>query len=75
MKKIYLRMLLYFVPGATELRIVNGKNMPTFKEASIGHNFLQDDTEWEKCLEEGAAVQTGRCLRQLFTSILLYCDQ
>jgi len=25
-------------------------------------------------LEEGSAIQTGRCLRQLFASILLFCE-
>ena len=48
--------------------------MPTFKEACIAHNLLQDDTEWQKCLEEGAQIQTGKCLRQLFASILLFCE-
>ena len=75
-EKYYLRMLLYFVPGATsfeELRSFNN-NIMTFKEACNAHNLLQDDTEWEKCLEEGAAIQTGRCLRQLFASILLFCE-
>ena len=74
-KKYYLRMLLYFIPGATsfeELRTFNNIIMPTFKEACIAHNLLQNVTEWQKCLEEGAAIQTGRCLRQLFASILKF---
>jgi hypothetical protein len=76
-EKYYLRMLLYVIPGATsfeKLRTVKQKIMPTFKEACIAYNLLRDDTEWQKCLEEGAAIQTPRHLRQLFASILLFCE-
>ena len=73
-EKYYLRMLLYIIPGATsfeELRTVNNNILATFKDACIGHNLLQDDLEWQNCLEEGSEMQTGQCLRQLFASILL----
>ena len=45
-EKYYLRMLLYFIPGAKsfdELKTFNNKIMHTFKEACISHNLLQDD--------------------------------
>ena len=69
-------MLLYLIPGASfeQLRTIKNKTLPTFKEACIAYNLLQDDVEWEKCSEEGASIQTVRCLRQLFATILLFCE-
>ncbi|CAG8521481.1 18321_t:CDS:2 [Racocetra persica] len=35
---------------------------------------LSDDTEWDACLLEASAIQTGHQLRQLFANILLFCQ-
>jgi len=47
-------MLIYFIHLSTsfkELITYHNIIMPTFKEACIACNLLQDDIEWEKCLE------------------------
>lgn len=72
-ERFYLRTLLTVVPGATsfeDLRTVDGVVCPTFQAACLARGLLEDDNEWELCLEEAAVMQTGHQLRQLFATIL-----
>ena len=35
--------------------------------------LLEDDSAWQRMLQEAAGYQTGQQLRQLFATLLLYC--
>jgi len=76
-KRYFLRILLTHISGATSfnnLKTVNGQICRTFKEACIRLGLLQDDSEWNTCLYEASAMQTGKQLRHLFAMILLICQ-
>src|ERR1043165_9077961 len=76
-ERYYLRILLTHIKGATsfdDLKTVNGHTCNSFKEACIRLALLQDDNEWDACLLEASNIQTGKQLRQLFASILLFCQ-
>ena len=77
----YLRILLHHdhCKGKTsfkDLRTVSGEEEPcdTYKEVCRRLGLLQDDREWSEALTEAAA--TGMCpqLRELYVTILLYCE-
>ncbi len=36
--------------------------------------LLEDDTEWDRCLEEAVTYAMPKQLRQLFATILVYCQ-
>jgi hypothetical protein len=76
-ERYYLRMLLNVVCGATsfeDLRTVNGELCGTFKEACAALGLLQNDREWDQCLTEAARIQSGKQLRNLFATLLLFCE-
>ncbi|CAG8588520.1 237_t:CDS:2 [Cetraspora pellucida] len=61
-ERYYLRTLLTYVRGATSfdnLKTVNGYVCESFKEVCIRLGLLQDDAEWDACLLETSAIQTG----------------
>src|ERR1700761_6518989 len=69
-------MLLCTVPQPTSfqyLRTVNDTLLPTFKAACCARGLLISDDEYDFCLNEASAMQTGRQLRRLFCIILLEC--
>ena len=57
-----------------DLKTVNGYTCRTFKEACICLSLFQDNNEWDACLLEASAIQSGKQLRHLFASILLFCE-
>ncbi|XP_076039480.1 uncharacterized protein LOC143024554 [Oratosquilla oratoria] len=64
-EKFHLRMLLLHVPGATsfdDLKTVGGEQLPTFKDACIRLQLLEDDNELEMALSEAAIYQMPRQL-------------
>lgn len=76
-ERFYLRLLLLHVRGPknfADVRTFNGITYPTFKEAAAARSLLEDDTEWERCLQEAAATNMPRQLRQLFTFICVFCN-
>lgn len=76
-ERFYLRTLLAVVKGPRsfdDLRTYNGSIYGTFQEACLARGLLEDDSEWRQCLEEAAQMQTGSHLRQLFSTLLLFCD-
>ena len=76
-ERFYLRTLLTVVKGPTSfahLRTVNGTLYPTFCEACLARGLLEDDGEWRQCLQEAAMLQTGTRLRNLFATILIFCE-
>jgi hypothetical protein len=76
-ERYYLRMLLLTVKGACSyeaLRTFNNNVYPSFKEACQACGLLGDDNEWLHAFEEAATWATALQLRQLFVTILLYCQ-
>ena len=74
-EKYFLRLLLLHVRGAqsfTELRTVDGLIYDTNREAAMARNLLEDDMEWQRCLEEAATFRMPHQLRELFVSILVF---
>ena len=55
-----------------DLRTVNGQHYPTFKDACKALGLLEDDTEYIKCLEEAAVMQTGSALCSLFGTMMIH---
>ncbi|XP_074337453.1 uncharacterized protein LOC141674642 [Apium graveolens] len=76
-ERFYMRMLLNFVKGSTSfecIRTVNGVTYPTFKAACYALGLLDDDKEWMDCLSEASVWATGNELRNLFVTILIFCQ-
>jgi len=76
-ERYYLRMLLMIVKGTQDyeqLRTYNGKLYHTFKEACNARGLLGNDQEWYDAFNEAAAWGTSSQLRQLFVTMLLFCD-
>src|SRR6266404_4821023 len=75
-ERFYLRLLLTSVKGATsfeDLRFFQGTQHTSFREACILRGLLEDDNEWDQCLQEASHMQTGRQLCHLFVTILKDC--
>jgi hypothetical protein len=73
----YLRMLLNYVKGATSyehLRTMDGRDHDTFKDACIVMGLFVDDNEWHQALEEADVWALGRRLRDMFASMLMFCE-
>ncbi len=73
----YLRMLLNCVKGATSyehLRTVDGIEHNTFKDACIVMGLFADDNEWHQALEEVDLWALVRQLRDMFASMLMFCE-
>ncbi|KAH7665981.1 DNA helicase protein [Dioscorea alata] len=73
----YLRLLLNEIKGATsyeDLRTINGITYTTYKETCFVLGILGDDSEWLDALTQASHWATGAQLRQLFVTIILFCD-
>ena len=73
----YLRMLLHIVKGATsfsEIRTITGHEYPTFRSACEALGLLGDDQEWSLALNDAAQWASPYQLRQLFITLLLFCE-
>jgi len=76
-ERYYLQMILNCVKGATSyehLRTVDGREHNTFKDACIAMGLLVDDNEWHQALEEAGVWGLGRQLRDMFASMLMFCE-
>jgi hypothetical protein len=76
-ERYHLRMLLNCIKGATSyehLRIVDDRVHDTFKDACIAMGLLADDNEWHQALEEAGIWASGRQLRDMFASMLMFCE-
>lgn len=72
----YLRLLLIKVPGPTSyefLRTFNTILYDTFQAACAIRGFIEDDAEWDRCLEEAVMFQMPLQLRKLFVLLLVHC--
>jgi len=75
-ERFYLSTLLTVVKGAEsweDLRKYQGELHTSFKAACFARGLLEDDGEWQKCLQEAGNMQTGHQLCCLFAIILLHC--
>ncbi|XP_038709423.1 uncharacterized protein LOC120004225 isoform X1 [Tripterygium wilfordii] len=73
----YLRMLLSHVKGPTnftEIRTINGTIYETFKEACNAMGLIGNDREWNEAMQEAAQWATPHELRNLFVTMLLFCE-
>ena len=76
-ERFYLRLLLNVVRGPRsyeEIRTVNNVLYPTFKEACHALGLLDSDGEWNDALNEAANWASGFQLRELFVTLLLFCE-
>jgi hypothetical protein len=76
-ERYYLRMLLNCIKGATSyknLRTMDGTEHNTFKDACIAMGLLEDDNEWHQALEEAGIWASGQQLRDMFASMLMFCE-
>ena len=75
----YLRMLLHHdhCKGATsfqDIRTVGDQTFSTFKAACLELRLLQDDSEWDRVLQEAALTQLCPQSRSLFCMLLEFCS-
>jgi hypothetical protein len=76
-ERYYLRLLLTVVRGPMSfqhLRTVNGVEHDTFQLACAALGLLEDDGEWEQCLQEASVFASGRQLRSLYVTIIRDCQ-
>ena len=67
--------MLTVIPGAKSfehLRTVNGIVYERYQQACLAMGLLQDDEEWVQCFKEGITFATGKALRILFATAVLY---
>ena len=57
-----------------DVRTYNGIIYPTFRAACNARGLLGNDQEWYHAFDEAAAWATSAQLRQLFVTMLLYCE-
>jgi len=70
-------MLLHIVKGATsfsEIRTITRHEYPTFRSACEALGLLGDDQEWSLALNDAAQWASPYQLRQLFITLLLFCE-
>ncbi|KAM0926706.1 hypothetical protein ACQ4PT_003685 [Festuca glaucescens] len=73
----YLRMLLMSVRGAQsfeDLKRHMGVTYSTFREDCRARGLLGDDSEWSRVFDETVVWATASQLRNLFVTILMFCD-
>jgi hypothetical protein len=75
-ERFYLQTLLMVVRGPKyfdDLKNVDGEPCENFHDACLRRGLLEDDREWDICLQDAAEIKTGAQLRHLFTTLLLFC--
>jgi hypothetical protein len=76
----YLRLLLHDIHslGAKSFfdlkTIASEEPLSTYREVCLGLGILQDDGEWREAMEEATLTQMPRTIRQLFCTILEWCN-
>ncbi len=76
-ERYYLRVLLLYVTGAQsyeDIRTFDGEICDTFRAACLRRGLLDDDKEWDRCLEESAFNDMPKRMRFLFATILSHCE-
>jgi hypothetical protein len=73
----YLQMLLSIIQGPQsfiDLCTHLGVTYPTFHDTCLACGLLEDNGEWQQCLDKAANMQTGLQLQQLFVMLLVFCQ-
>ena len=75
----FLRMLLHHdhccgKGSFQDLRTFDGDIQVSYQEVCRLLGLLQDDKEWDKVLTEGSVTRLSSALRELFITILLFCE-
>jgi hypothetical protein len=76
-ERYYMRILLNIVKGCKsfkDIRTVNGIVHNTYKSACYALGLLDDDNEWDDCIKEASYWASASQMRQLFCTILLFCE-
>ena len=77
-ERFFLRLLLQHVRGAKSFedmrRSTDGVLHPSFRQAASALGLLEDDEEWENCMTETAFTASPNQMRQLFATLLLFCN-
>uniref|UniRef100_A0A2N9HBP6 ATP-dependent DNA helicase n=1 Tax=Fagus sylvatica TaxID=28930 RepID=A0A2N9HBP6_FAGSY len=76
-ERFYMRMLLNVIKGPRsfqEIRTVNNVLHPTFRSACYALGLLDDDKEWHEALNHASHWASGKQLRELFVTILIFCE-
>ncbi|XP_071741410.1 uncharacterized protein [Rutidosis leptorrhynchoides] len=76
-ERYYLGLLLNKVKGPQiyeEIPTVDGTLHPTFKDACFASGLINDDREWTEAITEARLWASGAQLRDLFVTILLFCN-
>ncbi|GFY14242.1 ATP-dependent DNA helicase [Trichonephila clavipes] len=71
-----LRMLLHHVRGPTsftELKIVNGQECQTYREACEARRLLENDNHWDETLEKAVQCRSPDKIRELYATLLFSC--
>ncbi|GFX41097.1 ATP-dependent DNA helicase [Trichonephila clavipes] len=72
----FLRLLLHHVRGPTsftELKIVNGQECQTYREACEARQLLENDYHWDEILEEAVQCQSPDKINELYATLLSSC--
>jgi hypothetical protein len=72
-----MRILLNIVKGCKsfeDIKKVNGIIHPSYKSACYALGLLDDDSEWDDCIKEASHWASAHQMRQLFCTILLFCE-
>ena len=70
-------MLLNVVKGTRsfkEIRTVNNVVYSDFRSACYAFGFLNDDKEWHEALNHASHWASGKQLRELFVTMLIFCE-
>ncbi len=75
----YLRMLLHNdhckqKEGFADMLTVNSTVCETYKEVCRELGLLSEDREWEQVLEEGSSLKCSKQLRELYITIVIFCE-
>jgi len=73
----YLRLLLFHIRGAKsfqDMRTFDGILYSSYKETAEAMGLLESDQEWDKCLEEAVETKMPHAIRELFATLLLFCQ-
>lgn len=72
-----MRIWLCYRRGAKsfeDLRTVSGVLYDTYIDAELASVYLDDDSEWHRCMSEASTSGMPSQLRVLFAVILVYCE-
>ncbi|XP_075645785.1 uncharacterized protein LOC142616929 [Castanea sativa] len=76
-ERFYLRMLLNVIKGPRsleEMRTINNVVYPTFRSTCYALGLLDDDKEWHEALNHASYWASGKQLRELFVTMLIFCE-